>query len=125
MTEDDLYILLNERYPDLTRPNDQYSLFDASSPAAKAIFELKCRRTHYDELLLEKPKFDKFVDLGRVIGMTPYYVCSTPKGIYQYDLTTIDPEWQVKEMPTTTDFYRKAKIDKVVAFVHIDQSIQW
>ena len=54
MNEDSLYSFLYNWYKDLIRPEDPYSVWDCYSESRNIYMELKCRRTHYDKLLIEK-----------------------------------------------------------------------
>jgi hypothetical protein len=56
-------------------------------------------------------------------GLTAFYICSTPKGVYEWNLTALAvPQWQIKAMPATTDFQRNHFVDKEVGFLHINQA---
>jgi len=125
MNEEELFSYLKtEHYPDLQRAIAEYSAFDAISYDTNSCFELKCRRTHYPDLLLEKKKYDVLMELASKSKMMPYYVCSTPEGIWKFDLHGTDIEWENRMMPVTTDFSRNDKIEKIVAFVSIDKGVK-
>ncbi|CAB4154230.1 hypothetical protein UFOVP637_52, partial [uncultured Caudovirales phage] len=63
MSELELFEILRKNLlPDLKKSDKQFSRFDCESSAAKLHIELKCRRTHYDDLLIEKKKFDAIVE---------------------------------------------------------------
>ena len=52
--------------------------------------------------------------------MTPYYINSTPEGIFSFNLSKLpEPEWADKWMPTTTEFANTKKIMKKVGFLDI------
>ncbi len=84
--------------------------------------ELKCRRTHYDDLLIEKMKYDNLMNRAARFGTTPIYINSTPVGIYVFNLSAVEIDWQTKKMPATTDFARKEKVDKVVGFLNLTKA---
>lgn len=110
--------------PDLT-PTSNGDRADAYSRSFQLIMELKCRRTHYDELVIEKAKYLYLTRKAALNGLTAFYICSTPKGVYEWNLTALNaPEWVFKGMPATTDFNRNNFIPKEVGFLHIDQARQ-
>jgi len=123
--EQQLFEFLREKYyPDLMRVDDKFSKWDAISATTRSMLELKCRRTHYPDLLLEKKKFDSLSYLAAEYKMLPYYVCSTPKGVWRFDLLAIDLNWLDKMMPATTDFANNAKIVKEVTFIKIEDGVK-
>jgi hypothetical protein len=57
--------------------------------------------------------------------MLPFYINSTPLGIYSFDLTEIDePEWFVHQMPATTEFENSDKVEKVVGYLDIEEAVK-
>jgi hypothetical protein len=123
MTELDLYNILKLCYmTDLKKSDSQYSRFDCYSEKWKMDIELKCRRTHYDDLLIEKDKYDALLERASKHGTRAFYINSTPKGIYAFNLSSItDLEWEMKGgLPRTTDFPDKRKVVKEVAFLPIE-----
>lgn len=119
MTEIELFNTLKDGYyPDLVMMNNQFSNFDCVSEDMGLYIELKCRNTHYDELLIEKYKYDRIVEQANMVGKIPVYVCSTPEGIWEFNLEYIKPNWEVRgNMPTTTEFDNKERIAKVVGYL--------
>jgi hypothetical protein len=110
MNEQELFNWLKDNhYPDLERSESEFDGFDCQSNKSKLFIELKSRKTHYDELIIEKYKFDFLVTEGGKLSYTPCYVNSTPQGVYFFDLDSIlkselDMKWQDKWLPTTTEF---------------------
>ena len=124
MSELDLFNFLRELHiPDLERPADQFSRFDCSSQSAKLHIELKCRRSHYDTLLIEKNKFDNLVARSAQLQFSPCYINSTPQGIFAFNLLASNINWQTELMPATTDFSNAQKIEKVVGFLPLSEAI--
>ena len=69
MREPELFEWLKDNlYPDLSRSESEFDGFDCISDEKKLFIELKSRNTHYDELLIEKYKFDFLVTEA---GITP------------------------------------------------------
>ena len=88
-----------------------------------AYIELKCRRSHYPDLLIEKKKWDYLADIRARTGCKTLYINSTPKGIYQFDLGAInEPEWLLRRMADKTDFAGGKEVEKLVGFLDIRHS---
>jgi hypothetical protein len=115
LNEEKLFNLLKTKLiPDLEK-TDQYNPTDAFSTLRKKVYELKCRRADYSDLLIEKIKWDSLIQKGSV-----YYINSTPRGIFSFNLKKIEePEWVVGMMPKTTEFENTNKIPKVVGYLDI------
>ena len=123
LTEAGLHELLRDHlYEDLVRvSNDEYSANDCWSQEHGIYVELKCRRTHYDTLMLEKVKYDRLIAEANKIGMLPLYICSTPQGIYQFNLELIPLQWQeMSNLPATTEFDNQERVVKVIAMLPLD-----
>ena len=113
---------MRERIPDLepSRPTER---FDAISMAHRAIFELKCRRTHYDDLMIEQHKWHSMVEIGALKALRAFYISSTPLGIYCWQLDPLKaPQWQMKALPNKTDFANSQTTVRPVGFLHIDDA---
>ena len=124
MNEAELFNRVKEYYPDLQKPKDQFSAFDCYSVKENLYIELKCRSSHYDKLLIEKLKFDRLSTIARTWKMTPVYVCSTPKGIWGFNLNKMLITWEERsDLPTTTLFEDKQKITKVVGYLDIKDGL--
>jgi hypothetical protein len=123
MSEQELYAFLKENHiPDLKMSDEPMSHWDCYSAKYQYDIELKCRRTHYDDLLIEKMKYDNLISRAIKFGTTPIYINSTPLGIYVFNLSAVEIDWQTKKMPATTDFARKEKVDKVVGFLNLTKA---
>ena len=84
---------------------------------------MKCRRTHYETLLIEKKKWNYLADIRARTGARTLYINSTPKGVYQFDLGAInEPEWQLKALPDKTDFANSGKVQKLAGFLDLRHS---
>jgi hypothetical protein len=123
MNEEQLFEFLKKNYlPDLKMSDDPMSHWDCYSEKYSFDIELKCRRTHYDDLLIEKMKYDNLIHRSKRYNTIPVYINSTPVGIYVFKLNEVEIKWETKKMPTTTDFSRKEKIDKVVGFLSLTKA---
>lgn len=96
--------------------------WDCYSPYYKHRIELKCRRAHYDSLLLEKKKYDAMMSETYKHLDIPMYITSTPQGVYAFNLGTLEPIWEEKRLRETTDFGRYNQINKQVMFINVSQS---
>ena len=125
-TEIDLHKWLrNHYYPDLRLVGNQYSGYDAWSAEFKIQVELKIRSKHYEDLLLEKLKYDKLLRLSEMNNLRPVYICATPQGVWEYNLRTITPKWEIRDdMPKSTYWPQDAPIAKTVALLPISQAKQ-
>ena len=124
--ESELFEFLKKSHiHDLQTCEDNYSFYDCYSAEKQLDIELKCRHTHYDELLIEKMKYDHLLERALEFRTRPLYINSTPFGVYVFDLTKIPaPNWEERKMPSTTYFSNREKIIKVVGYLHIKDAKQ-
>jgi len=112
-------------YPDLQRAPGIYDAFDCHSAKAGHFIELKCRQTHYSTLLIQQNKYRKLIEQAYHRDLLPFYINSTPEGIYSFDLTDLEePEWFTQPMPATTEFENTNKIDKIVGYLDIEEAVK-
>ena len=111
---------------DLEKSSKEWDSFDCTSNYYKMFIELKSRNTHYDTLLLERKKFDFLITTADVLGYTPWYINSTPLGVWSFPLKTVvqNLEWVEKWLPTTTEFPDKSKTNKLVTFLPLELGIK-
>lgn len=110
--------LKDHHYFDLAKSPNSYDTFDCVSESKRVYAELKCRRTHYPDLLIEKLKWDNLVLNAHSRNMDAWYINSTPDGIYAFQLEEfIEPAWEERPMPATTEFGNRSKIGKIVGFL--------
>jgi hypothetical protein len=124
--ETDLFNWLKDNiYPDLVKAKNQMSRWDCYSPKESHRIELKCRKAHYDTLLLEKKKYlamelesQKHLDI-------PFYINSTPKGVWSFNLYLIKPIWETNNKnPATTQFTNNNRVEKEVTYLNINKGIK-
>jgi hypothetical protein len=125
MKESDLFQYLSEKhFPDLVKSEGVYDSFDCISEEKKSYIELKCRHTHYPDLLIEQSKYARLVDEAGFRVLDPWYINSTPEGIFGFDLLRVpEPAWSEKWMPSTTEFANTSKKMKLVGFLHLDYAL--
>ena len=122
MNELQLFTYLKSRYiPDLLMTTDEFENFDCESEQLGVYIELKSRQTHYDELMIERDKYHAVTQKAWNAGKVALYICSTPKGIWSFNLNKLTmPSWFYFDgLPTTTEFANTDTITKVVGFLHI------
>ena len=126
MKEQELFDWLKaEKFPDLVHSPEAYDGFDCISEESKLFIELKCRRTHYPELLIEKTKYDFLLEESSKLGLSPWYVNSTPDGIWAFALLDLkEIEWNDKWLPSTTEFANKNNKMKLVGFINVEQGFK-
>mgnify|MGYP006167051107 FL=1 len=109
---------------DLEKSKDQYDSHDCTSTIYRLHIELKCRHTHYDDLILERDKYEALTQEAERLGFTPFYVNATPKGIYAFNLKKTKVTWTVKKLPAKTEFDNGGQVDKTVALLPVAQAVQ-
>ena len=126
MNEELLFTFLRESlYPDLVKSEGIFDAYDCISLQAGHYIELKCRATHYNTLLIEEMKYRKLITQAAERDLVPYYINSTPAGIFSFDLMDLpEPVWYVQYLPATTEFDRIEKVDKLVGYLPIDEAVQ-
>jgi len=126
MKEQELFDFLKaDLYPDLIKSPGIYDAFDCISEAAGHYIELKCRHTHYPTLLIEEMKYRKLITQAAERDLVPFYINSTPLGVFSFDLMDIaEPEWLSHWMPATTEFSRSNKVSKLVGYLPVEEAVR-
>ena len=125
MKETELFLWLKTEMPDLEHSPNEFDGFDCATQQYGMFIELKSRNTHYDTLLLERKKYDFLTTTATALGFRPYYINSTPDGVWRFALDELtDLVWEEKWLPVTTEFLNKSKIMKEVTFLHTDLGVK-
>jgi hypothetical protein len=126
MKEAELFDYLKaDLYPDLEKSVGIFDSFDCISRQAGHYIELKCRATHYDTLLIEEMKYRKLITQSAERDLIPFYINSTPLGVFSFDLMDLaEPIWEVKYLPATTQFGRSGKVDKLIGYLPVEEAVQ-
>jgi len=121
MQESELFDLLKKGFiADLQKSEYQFSRWDCLSHKFQYRIELKCRKTHYDSLILEREKYFALILSYVETGYKPLYINSTPKGVYVFDLSELNPEWTTDtRMPKTTNFDNNNRVEKTYTLLEI------
>ena len=85
------FAFLKRLFPDLEKFLPTFHNADCFTSEDKLYIELKCRRTHYDELTIEEYKYDRLVNLAMDLDYNPVYINSTPKGVWAFNLGYLMP----------------------------------
>ncbi len=121
--EDELFDYLKNRYfPDLKKAKDKMEKYDCFSKKYRTVIELKCRRSHYDQLMMEKMKYDKLI----AMNWRALYINSTPLGVFAFNVKDIEPNWITdNRMPDKTDLhiFREEK-QKTYTLLHISKATE-
>tara|TARA_R110000824_G_scaffold157037_2_gene330449 strand:- start:589 stop:1011 length:423 start_codon:yes stop_codon:yes gene_type:complete len=121
-SEKQLFSFIQERFIlDLQPTVSKTSRYDCFSESFKMDIELKCRRKHYDDLLIEKKKYDSLMERSAKHNTIPVYINSTPNGIWAFYLKDYDIKWETKYLPKNTDFHNRTKILKEVGYLNVNE----
>ena len=122
--EKELFDFVKSKYlPDLKESDYKFSKYDCYSEKFKLDIELKCRATHYDDLLIEKAKYDALIERSKNHGTKAFYINSTPSGVFVFNLSALqEPEWEDRMMPKTSHFSDREKIVKCVGYINIKEA---
>ncbi len=124
-TEGELFNYIKGRYlEDLVKSEHPYDYHDCTSTLYKLHIELKCRHKHYEDLIIEKDKYEALVQQAERLGFTPFYVNATPKGIYAFNLRKITLKWVTKKLPVESKSKDQKVIDKTVALLPVNLAVQ-
>jgi len=126
MKEVELFDYLKaDLYPDLEKSVGIFDSFDCISKQAGHYIELKCRATHYPTLLIEEMKYRKLITQSAERDLIPFYINSTPLGVFSFDLMDLaEPIWEVKYLPATTQFGRSGKVDNFIGSLPVEEAVQ-
>jgi hypothetical protein len=70
-------------------------------------------------------KYRKLITQAAERDLIPYYINSTPQGVFSFDLMDVpEPEWFNHWMPATTEFARSNKVSKLVGYLPIEEAVQ-
>lgn len=96
LIENELLISLQKIISDLEKTGD-WATTDAYSNKLNLVLEMKCRKDHWEDILLEHHKYNELL-LSKFNNKR--YVVSTPKGVYSWDITKLENlEWKMKWLP--------------------------
>jgi hypothetical protein len=75
--------------------------------------------------LIEEMKYRKLITQSAERDLIPFYINSTPLGVFSFDLMDLaEPIWEVKYLPATTQFGRSGKVDKLIGYLPVEEAVQ-
>ncbi len=126
LKEPELFDYLKEFYYSDLEKSEEFDNWACISLEAKMFIELKSRKTHYPDLLIEESKYQGLIMAAGIRSLTPWYINATPNGIWGFNLTEIpQPKWETKWLPITTEFENKNKRSKLVGFLKLEDGIRF
>ena len=124
LKEPELLDYLKEFYYSDLEKSEEFDNWDCISLEHKMFIELKSRKTHYPDLLIEESKYQGLILAAGIRSLTPWYINATPEGIWGFDLSAIpQPKWEDKWLPITTEFANKTSRTKLVGFLKLEDGI--
>ena len=122
--EPQLFDYLKENYYSDLEKSEEFDNWDCISLEAKMFIELKSRKTHYPDLRIEESKYQGLLLAAGIRSLTPWYINSTPDGVWGFHLIEIpQPKWEEKWLPITTEFENRTKRTKLVGFLKLEDGI--
>lgn len=120
--EKDLFDYLKQKYyADLKSHSDKYCYSDCYSKYFNMEIELKCRNEFYDYFILEEFKYKNLFNKAYGNYRIPYYICSSPKGVFKWCLIERKYNFSTGFFPKTTFFEDNDIIGKSVTFLHVSE----
>ena len=123
MTQTEIIDKLNSIYPglDLVEVSDPYSSYDAENE--RYIVEVKSRDKKYDSWIIERKKFDSNLLYSMNKNKMFVYLTEHKGKIMTWNIHNLlnslyDFGWTKMELPATTEFDDKEKIQKEVGFLY-------
>jgi len=123
--EKDLFDWLSKnKYKTLVNSKNPISRWDCYDIETGHRIELKCRRKHYETLILEKSKYDALILESSKHLDIPIYINSTPEGVFLFNLHNIAIKWYLKSLPASTEFQRRIWVKKEITELNINKAIK-
>jgi hypothetical protein len=123
-TEQELYSWIKKNFiKDLALTTQQHSRYDCYSDEFNLDIELKCRRKHYNDLIIEKKKYDALMFRCNTYETIPVYINSTPKGIWAFYIADIRMSWEEKMLTKQTDFSNHTFINKKISYLRLESGV--
>ena len=135
MNEDKIIKALNGLEYNFELMNDKFSRYDAFDKEHGIMLEIKYRKTHYPDTIIEKMKYDWNKKFAEDHNLEFWYAVSMPdkkRGsvVYVFDPANLEEEedgydfkWHIKKLPQNTEFKGREWINKEVGYLHIDDCL--
>ena len=92
--------------------NKTYDAIGKTSKGLDCVIEMKFRKKHYSEKMLEKDKYDALMALDQ--NIVKIFFVNDPKGNFMYWLNTLKMPTPVKKYCPDTTVYTKKRLHKDV-----------
>lgn len=124
--EKDLFEWLKQNHFDsLVRSRNKFARWDCYDINSRSRIELKCRRKHWQTILIEKIKYDALIKKANDNLDIPLFIVSTPEGVFCWNLFEIKPKWEVNSRnPASTYWGDNRRVTKEVSYIDINESIK-
>ena len=135
MNEDKIIKALNGLEYNFEPMDDKFSRYDAFDKEHGIMLEIKCRKSHYSDTMIEKMKYDWNKKFAEKHNFQFWYAVSMPDRksgsvVYVFDPANLEEEeegydfkWHIKKLPQNTEFKGSEWIDKEVGYLHIDDCL--
>jgi hypothetical protein len=133
MNEAKVIELLNKAQYNFEKMDDKFSRYDAFDPDLGVMLEIKCRKKHYDDTLLEKIKYDWNKQFAIDNSFEFLYAVSMPDKEGDHNIYLFNPidlegaeydfGWHTKKLPKNTAFRGREWVDKEVGYLHIKDAL--
>ena len=135
MNEDKIIKALNGLEYNFEPMDDKFSRYDAFDKEHGIMLEIKYRKTHYPDTIIEKMKYDWNKKFAEKHNFQFWYAVSMPdrkRGsvVYVFDPVNLEEEkegydfkWHIKKLPQNTEFKGREWINKEVGYLHIDDCL--
>ena len=122
-----------KEYTYYTTPSDGFDVYDgyvmlfntSGSIIGRYMVEVKVRDTHYDELMLERKKYNDLVKASSKTEAGIIYINVTPNGTYCFNINKIiddNTNWVIGNHWKSTTDKSLGKIDKKIVYIPIDKA---
>lgn len=101
--------------------NKIYDAIGKTQKGVDCVIEMKFRKTHYDEKMLEKEKYDNLMAIDDVVKL---FFVNDPKGNFMYYLNTLEMPKPVKKYCPDTTVYTKKRLLKDVYLLKENQAVR-
>ena len=135
MNEDKIIKALNGLEYNFEPMDDKFSRYDAFDKEHGIMLEIKYRKTHYPDTIIEKMKYDWNKKFAEDHNLEFWYAVAMPdrkRGsvVYVFDPVNLEEEedgydfkWHIKKLPQNTEFKGREWINKEVGYLHIDDCL--
>ena len=120
------FLNIYSNYP-IKECEDEYNRFDAYNSIS--IIELKYRKKHYDQTMIEFDKFSYNHMYSKLINKSFIYIVRMMDFVYIFDINKLVEEgynfnFNWRDLPKTTEFFSDKNTKKFVGYIDIEKAIK-